>query len=324
MTGVSDMTAMTGITGMTRRDALRLMGLGAIALANASNTQGAEPGNSTHPHTHTHTRKIPSSGESLPVIGLGTYRTFDVGSSAEARAPLEQVLKAFVEMGGKVVDSSPMYGEAEQVVGALAAKLKVRDRLFLATKVWTTGREAGIDQMEDSMAKLQTKAMDLMQVHNLLDVDTHLKTLQEWKSSKRIRYLGVTHYSAGGHDAVAKVMADHKPDFVQINYSVGEREAEKRILPLARDLGIAVFANRPFSGGDLFSRLRSRPLPSWAPEIDCTSWAQIMLKFVVSHPAITCAIPATSKVKHLRDNMGAGLGRMPDERFRKRIAKEVI
>ena len=217
-----------GMTGMTRREALRLMSLGAIALANAasaSNAQGAEPGNSTNAFPNAfpnaHNRQIPSSGESLPVIGLGTYRSFDVGSSAEARAPLEQVLKAFVDLGGKVVDSSPMYGEAETVVGALAAKLKVRDRLFLATKVWTTGREAGIDQMEDSMTKMQTKAMDLMQVHNLVDVDTHLKTLQEWKASKRIRYVGVTHYSAGRHDAVAKVMADHKPDFVQINYSVG-------------------------------------------------------------------------------------------------------
>jgi diketogulonate reductase-like aldo/keto reductase len=303
---------------MNRREALRLLGLGAIALTSTSNTPGAEPGKSTNPHT----REIPSSGESLPVIGLGTSRTFDVGSSAEARAPLEQVLKAFVEIGGKVVDTSPMYGKAEEVVGDLSARLKVRDRLFLATKVWTTGREAGVKQMEDSLAKLKTGTVDLMQVHNLVDVETQLKTLRDWKASKRIRYLGVTHYSAGSHDAVAKVMAGHALDFVQINYSVGEREAEARILPLARERGIAILANRPFSGGDLFSRLRKRPLPSWAAEIDCTSWAQIMLKYVVSHPAITCAIPATSKVAHLLDNMAAGLGRLPDEDFRKRIAKE--
>lgn len=308
------------MTGMTRREALRLLGLGAIALANASKTPGAEPGRSTAPHT----RKIPSSGESLPVIGLGTSRTFDVGSSAEARAPLEQVLKAFVEMGGKVVDTSPMYGEAEEVVGDLAAKLKVRDRLFLATKVWTPGREAGIDQMEGSMAKLKSRTLDLIQVHNLVDVDTQLKTLQEWKALGRIRYLGITHSSASSHNAVAKVMADNKLDFVQINYSVGEREAENRILPLAQERGIAILANRPFSGGDLFRRLRSRPLPSWASEIDCTGWAQIMLKYVVSHPAVTCAIPATSKVAHLRDNMAAGLGRLPNEDFRKRIAKETV
>lgn len=308
------------MTGMTRREALRLLGLGAIAMTDASNALEAEPGKSTVPHT----RQIPSSGESVPVIGLGTSRTFDVGSSAEARAPLEQVLKAFVEMGGKVVDTSPMYGEAEEVVGDLAAKLKVRDRLFLATKVWTTGRDAGVGQMEDSMTKLKSRTLDLIQVHNLVDVDTQLKILQEWKALGRIRYLGVTHSSASRHNAVAKVMADHKLDFAQINYSVGEREAENRILPLAQERGIAILANRPFSGGDLFRRLRSRPLPSWASEIDCTSWAQIMLKYVVSHPAVTCAIPATSKIAHLRDNMAAGLGRLPKEDFRKRIAKETV
>jgi aryl-alcohol dehydrogenase-like predicted oxidoreductase len=267
-------------------------------------------------------KPIPSTGETLPVIGLGSWQTFDVGASEEERAPLREVLRLFAELGGRLVDSSPMYGRAEGVIGDLAAGLGLRDRLYLATKVWTTGREAGLRQMEESFRLLRTEKVDLMQVHNLVDLETHLAVLRDWKDAGRIRHIGITHYHAGSHVEVAKAMEVHPVDFVQINYSVGEREAEKRILPLAAERGIAVIANRPFSGGSLFRRLRSRPLPSWAGSIGCASWAQLLLKFAVSHPSVTCAIPATSKAAHLRDNMGAGLGRMPDAELRDRIARE--
>jgi diketogulonate reductase-like aldo/keto reductase len=270
------------------------------------------------------TKRIPSSGEMIPVIGLGTWQTFDVGASAAERQPLEEVLGAFSSLGGKLIDSSPMYGNSEEVAGDISAKLGLRQKLFVATKVWTRGREAGINQMEDSMRKLRADPIDLMQVHNLVDVGTHLKTLAEWKRKGRVRYVGVTHYTASGHDAVAEIISSQTVDFIQINYSVGEREAEQRLLPLAMERGVAVIANRPFAGGELFSRLRSKPLPGWAAEIDCESWAQVLLKFVISHPAITCAIPATSKVTHLRDNMKAGHGRLPDKELRMRIAREAV
>lgn len=266
-------------------------------------------------------RPIPSSGERLPVIGLGTWQTFDVGESAAKRAPLEAVLDAFVELGGSVVDSSPMYGRSESVLGALMAKRQLRPKLFVATKVWTSGRDAGVEQMEDSMRKLQVRTVDLMQVHNLVDVERHLATLAQWKTQGRVRYVGITHYTESAYDSVARVMQSHPIDTVQINYSVGERGAERRILPLARERGIAVIANRPFAEGSLLARLRGRALPAWAREIDCESWAQLLLKFVIAHPAVTCAIPATSRPEHLRDNMKAGLGRLPDEKMRARIAE---
>lgn len=268
-------------------------------------------------------KTIPSSGESLPVIGLGTWQTFDVGADAAARAPLEAVLREFVAAGGKLIDSSPMYGQSETVVGDLTAKLGLREKLFIATKVWTSGKDAGIRQMQASLAKLRARPIDLMQVHNLVDVETQLATLREWKQQGLVRYVGVTHYTASAHDAVARVIEVHPVDFIQINYSVGEREAEKRLLPLARERGIAVIANRPFASGQLLRRLRQQPLPAWAAEIGCTSWAQLLLKFVVSQPAITCAIPATAKVEHLRDNMAAGHDPMPDEKMRMRIAAAV-
>lgn len=269
-------------------------------------------------------REIPSTGETLPVVGLGTWQTFDVGSAAGPRAALREVLRDLVALGGSVVDSSPMYGSSESVVGELAAEMDVLPRLFVATKVWTSGKEEGVRQMEESMRKLRVKTLDLMQVHNLVDVDTHLDTLRGWKEAGRVRYVGVTHYPAGAHEAVAKLITTRPVDFIQINYSVGEREAERRLLGLAQEKGVAVIANRPFAGGGLFRQVRSKPLPKWAAEIDCTSWAQLLLKFVVSHPAITCAIPATSKVTHLRDNMRAGLGRLPDEELRARIVSAAV
>lgn len=263
-------------------------------------------------------RPIPSSGERLPVIGLGTWQTFDVGDAETA--PLEAVLRAFIELGGKVIDSSPMYGRSEQVVGKLAEKIEARGKLFIATKVWTRGREQGIAQMKDSMAHLRSDPIDLLQVHNLVDVNEHLATLREWKKEGRVRYIGVTHYRADGHDDVARWVEKGGLDFIQINYSVAEREAEKRLLLLAADHGVAVIVNRPFAGGDALRRLLAKPLPDWAGDAGCSSWAQLLLKFVISHPAVTCAIPATSKEGHLRDNMAAGRGLLPDGPMRKRIA----
>lgn len=315
---------------ITRREMLRMIGMSlgiglgtkGIPFATAAGSGGTAWGAEPPKGAPLLSRPIPSSGERLPVIGLGTYDTFDVGGSTVERAPLEGVLRAFVHLGGRLVDSSPMYNRSEEVVGDLAAKLGVQEKLFVATKVWTRGKEDGIAQMEESMRKMRAKPIDLMQVHNLVDVNTHLETLQRWKGESRVRYVGVTHYTASAHDEVARIIASRPLDFIQINYSIGEPEAERRLLPMALERGVAVIANRPFAGGDLFRRLRSRPLPPWAAEIDCDSWAQMMLKFVISHPAITCTIPATSKVAHLHDNMKAGTGRLPDEKLRARIAAE--
>lgn len=266
-------------------------------------------------------KAIPATGEKLPAIGLGTWQTFDVADNAAG--PLGEVLRAFVDLGGRVVDSSPMYGRSEQVLGDLAAKLGVREKLFVATKVWTRGEEAGIEQMNESLKKLRADPIELMQVHNLLDADAHLDTLRGWKRDGRVKYVGITHYTAAGHDAVAKYVEQGGIDFVQINYSVGERDAANRLLPLARDRGVAVIANRPLVGGTLLKRLAGKPLPNWAGDLGCTSWAQLLLKYVISHEAITCAIPATSKVDHLRDNMHAGVGRMPTEVEREKIVAAV-
>jgi diketogulonate reductase-like aldo/keto reductase len=269
-------------------------------------------------------RAIPSTGEQIPVVGMGTWQTFDVGADRAARAPLRTVLDEFVVLGGAVVDSSPMYGTSEQVLGDLAAELYLRPKLFVATKVWTSGMREGIAQMNDSMRKLRAAPLDLIQVHNLVDVDTHLDTLDEWKHQRRVRYTGITHYTKSAHHAVATVLESRPVDFVQINYSVAEREAEQRVLPVARDRGVAVIINRPFGGGDLLRRLSRKPVPSWAAEIDCGSWAQLLLKFVTSHPDVTCVIPATGDLEHLRDNMGAGAWRLPDEAMRARIAQVAL
>ena len=264
-------------------------------------------------------RTIPSTGESLPAIGLGTWQTFDVGDDAAQRNRLADVLKTFVDLGGSVVDSSPMYGRAERVVGDLAAGLSLHGRLFLATKVWTSGRAAGIAQMESSIEKMRSPRLDLMQVHNLVDVDTHLDTLEEWKAAGRVRYVGITHYQAGGHAALVQVMRARRIDFVQVNYSAAETQAAEEVLPVAQERGIAVLANRPFAEGKLLKRLSGRPLPACAGELDCQSWAELLIKFVLSHEAITCAIPATSSVDHLRANMRAGSGPLPDARQRAAI-----
>ena len=302
---------------MTRREAARLIGASAAGLVLPISIRAANESSTML------TRVIPSSGEKLPVIGLGTWRAFDVDLTTDNRRQLEEVLSLFVKLGGRVIDSSPMYGRGEKVIGELTAALGIRDKLFLATKVWTHGKENGIKSMERSMALLRTKRVDLMQVHNLVDVQTHLATLREWKQQGRIRYLGITHHEAGAFPDVEKIMRSEKLDFVQINYSLMEREAEERVLPLAQERGVAVIVNRPFGAGDLFGKVRSKPLPGWATEFDCRSWAQFFLKWIVGHPGVTCAIPATDKPGHLEDNMQGGLGRLPDENMRRRMVELV-
>jgi diketogulonate reductase-like aldo/keto reductase len=268
-----------------------------------------------------HARRIPATGEMLPVIGLGTWQTFDAGGDAGARPALREVLKALFDAGARVVDSSPMYGSSESVVGELCAELGICEPLFLATKVWTQGREEGIRQMERSIERMRAGRMDLMQVHNLVDVETHTKTLQAWKAEGRVRYLGVTHYTASAHATVERWLRTRQYDFVQINYSLDEPQAADRLLPLARDLGVAVMVNRPFATGGMFRQMRGKPLPAWAAELGIASWAQFFLKWIVAHPAVTCVIPATGNPAHMRDNAGAGLGPMPDEAGRRKMAK---
>ena len=268
-------------------------------------------------------RKIPSSGEMLPVLGVGTWQTFDIGSSAQERTPRSEVLKTLFESGGSVIDSSPMYGRSEGVVGDLLAEAGTRNKAFIATKVWTTGRDAGIAQMRQSMKLLRTDKIDLMQIHNLLDWQTHLPTLQAWKKEGRIRYIGVTHYTESAHGTLEAVLRLGGFDFVQVDYSVDDRSAERRLLPFARDNGVAVLINLPFGGGGLLRKLSSRKLPGWAADIGCTSWAQILLKFVLGNPAVTCVIPGTSKPEHMLDNAKAGSGPYPDAALLQRIGAEV-
>jgi diketogulonate reductase-like aldo/keto reductase len=262
-------------------------------------------------------KKIPSTGEALPVIGVGTWQTFDVGNDPSARAPLRELLKL---LNGNLIDSSPMYGSSETVAGDLIAELGMRERLFVATKIWTNGRDAGIAQMETSFRRLRVQRMDLMQVHNLADVATHTRTLLDWKAKKRIRYIGITHYTSSAYAEVERAMKTRQYDFLQINYSLGERESEKRILGIAKDLRMAVIINRPFAEGALFRRVKGKPLPPWAAELGIASWAQYFLKWIVSHPAVTCAIPGTGNPKHMKDNLGAGHGPLPDAAERKRMA----
>jgi len=264
-------------------------------------------------------RPIPRTGERLPVVGVGTWQTFDVEPNAPERAELKEVLRLLAEHGGSVIDSSPMYGEAERVAGDLTAELGIRDRFFFATKVWTRGRDAGIRQMEESFRLMRTQRMDLMQVHNLVDVETHARTLQEWKAAGRVRYVGITHYHSGAYRDLERLVKTKEFDFVQVNFSMAEREAEDRVLPLCADTATAVLINRPFAGADLFGRVKGRKLPPWAVEIDCTTWGQFFLKWILGQPAVTCVIPGTRRTAHLSDNVQAGMGRLPDAAMRKRM-----
>jgi diketogulonate reductase-like aldo/keto reductase len=263
------------------------------------------------------TRPIPSTREALPLIGCGTWQTFDVGPDKARRGPLRQVL-ALLEKNC-VVDSSPMYGSSESVAGELMAELG--KPLFVATKVWTSGRAEGERQMQTSFRRLRVERMDLMQVHNLVDVATHTKTLLDWKSKGKVRYVGITHYTSSAYGEVERLLRTRQYDFLQINYSLAERESEARVLPLAKELGVAVIVNRPFAEGALFRRARGKPLPPWAAELGVASWAQYFLKWIVSHPAVTCAIPGTGKPEHMKDNLGAGQGPLPDAAARARMAQ---
>lgn len=265
------------------------------------------------------TRTIPKSNEAIPMVGLGTWQTFDVGASAAERAPLAEVLRRFHAAGGRVIDSSPMYGRAEAVSGELLEQAGGAARAFLATKVWTTGRAAGIRQMEQSLAKLRVRRVDLMQVHNLLDWQTHLPALRDWKKSGRIRYLGITHYAHGAFGELERLLQTEALDFVQLPYNLRDRAAEERLLPVARDTGTAVLVMRPFAEGALFREVRGKALPPWAAEFDCSSWAQFFLKFILSHRAVTCPIPATSNPDHLADNVRAASGKLPDAAHRRKM-----
>ncbi|CAN5785946.1 aldo/keto reductase [soil metagenome] len=264
-------------------------------------------------------KRIPSSGEEIPVIGMGTWQTFMVERTEAELAPLRDVLRLFYDLGGRVVDSSPMYDPAEQVLGTLASDLGLVDDLWMATKVWTEGRQEGVQQMEQSLSELRRTNLELMQVHNLLDVEVHLDPLEAWKAEGRFRSLGVPNTSAQRYPAVEAILDDGRLDFLQINYSLAERESGERILPMARERGIGIITARPFAGGSLFQAVQGQELPAWASEFDCSSWAQFFLKYVTSHPAVTCAIPATSNPDHMQDNMGAGMGRLPDEETRLRM-----
>jgi aryl-alcohol dehydrogenase-like predicted oxidoreductase len=265
-------------------------------------------------------RRIPASGEEIPVIGLGTSGPFEVGTATAARAPLQQVLQAFFAEGGRLIDTSPMYSTAQTVLGDLLTP-EMHGRAFLATKVWTRGERSGVEQMAHSAQALKSARLDLIQVHNLLDLDTQLKTLRAWKAAGKLRYLGVTHYTVSAHADLARVLAREPLDFVQFNYSPVTRDAEARLLPLAAARGVAVLVNRPFEDGALFQTVRGKPLPGWAGELGAASWGQLALKFIAAHPAVTCIIPATGNVAHLRDNLGGGRGPLPDDRQRAAIAR---
>ena len=296
-------------TKWNRREAL----LAAAALA-------ATPISSVARDERMLTREIPASGEALPVIGLGTYSVFDVAGSAEEIALRREIVATMTDAGGSLIDTSPMYNRSERVIGNIIEAGTDRNALFIATKVWTDGRESGIAQMQRSAELMNSEVIDLMQVHNLRDTDTHMGTIREWQLAGRIRYNGLTHYTAGAHAALEAAMRKHQPEFIQINYSLTEREADERLLPLAQDMGIAVLINRPYQAGRLFAAVAGRALPDWAMEF-AASWGQFFLKFIISHPAVTCVIPATSRLRHMQDNVQAGFGAMPDTATRKRMVE---
>ena len=265
------------------------------------------------------TRIIPSTGEALPMVGLGTWQTFDVGHNQPVKSELKEVLKTLVNLGGSVIDSSPMYGRSESVIGELSSSLRLSSKIFGATKVWTQGKSQGMDQMKRSMERMSQSPMDLMQVHNLVDWKAHLQTLFDWKEKGNIRYVGITHYQAGAYERMAHIMKNYPLDFIQVNYSVGSPDAGDALLPLAQDLGLGVIINRPYQGGSLFSQVRNKSLPPWAREIECSSWAQFFLKFILSNPAVTCAIPGTSQQHHMKENLEAGMGQLPNALKRRQM-----
>jgi len=317
-------------------DRRSFLAMGGVAAVTGATTAGGHETGFPHEHRPDGTvvptgqllmRRIPSSGETIPAIGLGTSGPFEVGADEAARAPLREVLRAFFSAGASLIDTSPMYSTAEAVLGDLL-KPEQQGRVFVATKVWTPGsgnaaEQKGIEQMQRSMALLKHPRIELMQVHNLVDLDTHLKTLRRWKAEGRIKYIGVTHYTASSYPDLIAIIEREKLDFVQFNYSVVTREAEKKLLPLCADKGVAVIINRAFEDGNLFGKVQGKPLPPWAADIGANSWAQVFLKFVLAHPAVTCVIPATGKARNLVDNLGAALGKLPDGKQRAQIVAAV-
>jgi diketogulonate reductase-like aldo/keto reductase len=301
-----------------RRAFLRGLAAGALGAALGVRVQealGSQPAMLTRP--------VPRTGERVPAVGLGTWQTFDVAEGAAAEmARLEETLRVFYDAGGRVVDSSPMYGRSEAVVGALSTRMGLNGALWVATKVWTTGEQEGVRQMAESMAQLQRQRLELMQVHNLVDWRTHLRTLRRMKDAGTLRYIGVTHYVTGAFDDLERLVRGERLDFVQLPYSVGLRDAERRLLPAAADTGTAVIVNRPFEGGTLFRRVVGTPVPP-AVAAYAASWPQAFLKFILAHPAVTCVIPGTGNPRHVRDNVGAGLGRLPDAREREALLRAV-
>ena len=301
---------------LSRRDLVKI-GAGASAAV----ALGVRPGFGRGPRGPLEliTRPIPSTGEEIPVVGIGTARRYDVGTSAAERDPLRETLALFRDLGGKLIDTAPSYGNAETVVGDLVAELGFRDALFLATKVRKEGRDEGLDEIERSFGLLKTDTFDLLQVHNLVDVDTQIATLRKLKEAGQFRYIGMTTSSARQYEQFAKAMRSEDMDFIQVNYSLAGRDAAEEILPLAQDRGMAVLINLPFGRGRLFSAVGDRPLPDWTAEFDCESWGQFFLKYIVGHPAVTCVIPGTAKPHYAMDNMGAARGRLPDAAARTKM-----
>ncbi len=297
---------------LSRRQFLRAAGAAGVALGWPATTMSSA--------SNALIRKpIPTSGEPLTVIGMGTSRTFEIDPATAVNSPLMAVMQTFFDRGGQLIDSSPMYGSAEAVTGRLLARIDNRQQLFAATKVWTWGKDEGIEQMTRSMERMGVDRFDLMQIHNLRDWQVQLETLLEWKAAGKLRYIGITTSHGRYHRELEQILQQQPLDFVQLSYNIENRTAEERLLPIARERGIATLINRPYQRGSLFRRVRGKSLPDWAAEIDCHSWGQFFLKFIAAHPAVTCVIPATSKVKHMVDNMAAAYGRLPDETMRKRM-----
>ena len=301
---------------LRRRDFLASMAAFGALVPIAHGPAGAAPGTLLK-------KAIPATGERVPVIGMGSSITFNVGGDRALRDARVGVLQAFFDAGGGVIDSSPMYGSSEEVIGYCLERVAGTHALFSATKVWTPLQWHGVKQMETSRTLWGEDRFDLLQVHNLLGWEGHLETLADWKAEGRVRYIGVTTSHGRRHDELERVMARQPIDFVQFTYNILDREAERRLLPLAAERGLAVVVNRPFRRGDLFDLFERKPLPDWAGAFDCANWAQFFLKFIVSHPAVTSAIPATSRVEHMRENMGAVRGRLPDAETRGRMIRYV-
>jgi aryl-alcohol dehydrogenase-like predicted oxidoreductase len=315
---------------MDRRHFLALGGMAAVTSSQAG--ADTKPSAASKPAAPSDSnqlllRRIPSSGENIPAIGLGTSGPFEVDNAESARAPLREVLKGFFDAGATLIDTSPMYSTAETVLGALLTPDQ-QAKAFMATKVWTPGsggaaEQKGMEQMQRSMSLLKRKRIELMQVHNLVNLNEHLKTLRRWKSEGRIKYIGVTHYTTSSYPDLIAAIEREKLDFVQFNYSAATREAEKRLLPLCADRGVAVLVNRAFEDGNLFNQVKDKPLPDFAAEFGARSWAQVFLKFVLAHPAVTCVIPATGKLRNLQDNLAAGIGPLPDAKQLRQIVAAI-